>query len=115
MQSHVAPESGSPDKNSLDSNAFDSNSPVVYDPVSPEAHLDPYPIYQQLRDHHPLYYIAKHDAWALSRYTDVQEGLRDWETFSSSETFSSGGSSSMESLTRAPPLPPKKKHGQCLC
>ena len=75
MQSHVAPGSGSPD----------TNSPVVYDPVSPEAHLDPYPIYQQLRDHHPLYYIAKHDAWALSRYTDVQEGLRDWETFSSSE------------------------------
>ena len=35
------------------------------------------------------------------------------ETFSSSETFSSGGSSSMESLTRAPPLPPKKKHGLC--
>jgi len=78
MQSQGAPESSSPDMNSPD-----SSSSVVYDPVSPEAHLDPYPIYQQLRDHHPLYYVAEHDVWALSRYTDVQEGLRDWETFSS--------------------------------
>ena len=62
-----------------------SSSPIVYDPVSPEAHLNPYPIYQQLRDHQPLYYVAEHDVWALSRYTDVQEGLRDWETFSSAE------------------------------
>ena len=90
MQSDGEAGLSNSDTNSLHSNTFDldnpdSPSPVVYDPVSPEAHLDPYPIYQHLRDYQPLYYIAEHDAWALSRYTDVQEGLRDWETFSSAE------------------------------
>jgi len=57
----------------------------IYDPVSPEAHEDPYPMYARLRDEHPLYYVAEHDVWALSRYADVKSALRDWETFSSAE------------------------------
>ena len=80
MQSH-----GEAESSSLDSSSPVSKSQAIYDPVSPEAHLDPYPIYQQLREHHPLYYVAEHDVWALSRYTDVQEGLRNWEAFSSAE------------------------------
>ena len=72
MQSHA--EAG---LTRFDSNSPNSKSPVVYDPVSPEAHLDPYPIYQQLRDHHPLYYIAKHDAWATcSSLTKVEAQMR---------------------------------------
>ena len=57
----------------------------VYDPVSVQSHEDPYPAYARLRDEFPLYYIARHDVWALSRYADVRDALRDWETFSSAQ------------------------------
>ncbi len=57
----------------------------VYDPVSEESHKDPYPSYEHLREEFPLYYIARHDVWALSRYADIKNGLRDWETFSSAK------------------------------
>lgn len=57
----------------------------MYDPVSLQAHEDPYPLYARLRDDFPLYYIREHDVWALSRYTDVRQGLRDWELFTSAE------------------------------
>jgi cytochrome P450 len=58
---------------------------VRYDPVSHEAHENPYPIYERLRDEAPLYYVEPHDVWALSRYADVRDALRDWETFSSAQ------------------------------
>ena len=58
---------------------------LVYDPVSPEAHADPYPIYARLRDEAPLYFVEPHNVWALSRYADVQGALRDWEVFSSAQ------------------------------
>lgn len=57
----------------------------IYDPVSPESHENPYPAYARLRDEFPLYYVAAHDVWALSRYADVKQGLRDWELFSSAQ------------------------------
>ena len=57
----------------------------VYDPVSEESHENPYPSYGRLREEFPLYHVARHDVWALSRYTDIKEGLRDWETFSSAK------------------------------
>lgn len=57
----------------------------VYDPVSSQSHRNPYPAYERLRDEFPIYYIARHDVWALSRYADVKQGLRDWETFSSAQ------------------------------
>lgn len=60
-------------------------SDPVYDPVSPQSHEDPYPAYARLRDEFPLYYIENHDVWALSRYADVKQGLRDWELFSSAQ------------------------------
>ena len=57
----------------------------LYDPVSEQAHVNPYPLYERLRDEHPLYYVPEHDVWALSRYADIKAGLRDWETFSSAQ------------------------------
>lgn len=57
----------------------------IYDPVSSLSHENPYPAYERLREDFPLYYIARHDVWALSRYADVKQGLRDWETFSSAQ------------------------------
>ena len=57
----------------------------VWDPTSEQSHELPYPAYARLRDEFPLYYCAAHDVWALSRYDDVRDGLRDWETFSSAQ------------------------------
>lgn len=57
----------------------------IYDPVSAQSHEDPYPAYARLRDEFPLYYIERHHVWALSRYADIREALRDWETFSSAQ------------------------------
>ena len=60
-----------------------SDSDVYYDPYDFEIDTDPYPIWKRLRDEAPLYYNAKHDFFALSRYDDVEPGLRDWETYRS--------------------------------
>lgn len=61
------------------------HGPLIYDPVSPESHEDPYPVYARLRDEAPLFFIEQHNVWALSRFADVRDALRDWETFSSAQ------------------------------
>lgn len=56
---------------------------LYYDPYNPEIDKDPYPVWKRLRDEAPLYYNEKYDFYALSRFDDVFEALRDWETYSS--------------------------------
>ncbi|MBI3246390.1 MAG: cytochrome P450 [Deltaproteobacteria bacterium] len=56
-----------------------------YNPLSPEAIENPYPYYAYLREHAPVYWIAPLQAWALSRYADVDFALRNPQIFSSSE------------------------------
>jgi cytochrome P450 len=55
---------------------------VAYDPFSPEAMTDPYPLYRELREHAPVYRLEQYDAWALSRFAEVWEVLEDRERFS---------------------------------
>ena len=52
-------------------------SAPYYDPYDFEIDNDPHPVWKQLRDECPLYYNDKHDFWALSRWDDVEAGLRD--------------------------------------
>lgn len=59
--------------------------PDFYDPTSERVHEDPYALYERLREEFPLYYCSSQDVWALSRYADVRDALRDWETFSSAQ------------------------------
>lgn len=59
--------------------------PEIWDPVSAQSHEDPYPAYARLREEYPLYYLRAHHAWALSRYADVRDALRDWESYSSAQ------------------------------
>jgi cytochrome P450 len=54
---------------------------ICYDPYKVEIIADPYPVYRQLREEAPLYHNAEHDFYALSRFEDVERGLRDRETF----------------------------------
>jgi cytochrome P450 len=45
---------------------------------------DPYEIYRQLREQHPVAFSPAHGGfWLLSRYDDVKSALHDWTTFSS--------------------------------
>lgn len=59
------------------------SSSVYYDPFDVGINADPYPTYQRLRDEAQIYYNEQYDLWALSRHTDVEQGLVDWQTFSS--------------------------------
>ena len=64
--------------------------------TTPAVFADPYPAYQQLRDHTPLNYLGLPPgtipgidepirAWAFMKYDDVYGALRDHDTFSSED------------------------------
>jgi cytochrome P450 len=57
---------------------------VRWDPWDPALFRDPYPTFKRLRDEAPLYRNDEHDFWALSRFEDVERGLKDPATYSSS-------------------------------
>jgi len=58
---------------------------ISYDPYNVEIDADPYPTYRRLRDESPLYYNERFDFWALSRFTDVDDALRDVDNLSSAK------------------------------
>ena len=60
-------------------------APLVYSPFSKAIFDDPYPVYRRLRDEAPVYRDPDDRWWVLSRFDDVAEALRDWQTFSSSQ------------------------------
>jgi cytochrome P450 len=49
-----------------------------------QALLDPYPLWRELRDLGAAVYLTKYGFWALPRYAEVRDALRDWRTFTSS-------------------------------
>ncbi|EUA08607.1 cytochrome P450 family protein [Mycobacterium kansasii 732] len=59
---------------------------LYYDPYDVSIAADPYPTYARLRDEAPLYYNERYNFWALSRHSDVEKALSDWETFSNSRS-----------------------------
>jgi cytochrome P450 len=61
-----------------------SEAPVEFDPFSDVYFDDPYDMYRRLRDEAPVYHSERYGFWALSRYDDVVEAHKDWQTFSSS-------------------------------
>ena len=56
---------------------------LEYDPASRAAAQDPEPSMAPARDHSPVFYLAAHDAWRVTRYADIAKVLADPETFSS--------------------------------
>ena len=60
-----------------------SGAAPVYDPFAELGVEDPYPLYARLREEAPAYHNRDRAFWALSRFEDVQEAARNWETFSS--------------------------------
>jgi cytochrome P450 len=55
---------------------------VDYNPFMDEILDDPHPVYKQLRDEAPAYYIDEFDSWALSRFEDIWEQSGDAKSYS---------------------------------
>jgi cytochrome P450 len=49
---------------------------VQYNPFTPEALANPYPMYRELREHAPMYRSELMDGWVLTRYEDVLAVLK---------------------------------------
>lgn len=60
-----------------------SDSDLYYDPFNVEIDKDPYPVWRRMRDEAPLYYNERFDFFALSRFTDVDQALIDWDNYRS--------------------------------
>jgi cytochrome P450 len=56
-----------------------------FDLYSPLIDADPFPYYAELRANYPCYWSDGAQLWILSRYHDIAEAARDWETFSSAQ------------------------------
>jgi cytochrome P450 len=63
-----------------------TESAVYYDPYDAGIVAQPYPVYARLREEAQLYYNAKYDFWALSRHSDVEKALANWQTFSNARS-----------------------------
>ena len=50
---------------------------IEVDLLSQEAIANPYPLYQQLREHDPVHWDGRLNGWVLTRYADIQACLRD--------------------------------------
>lgn len=57
--------------------------PFDFDPYAIGVQENPYPYYAVLRREHPLYWCAKANTWALSRYEDIFMACSDPARFSS--------------------------------
>src|SRR5713101_3000489 len=57
----------------------------AFDLYSPEIDADPFPYYEILREQYPCCWSESGKLWILSRYDDIVQATRDWETFSSSQ------------------------------
>jgi cytochrome P450 len=73
---------------------------VYYDPYDWDIDTDPYPVWKRLRDEAPLYYNAKYDFYALSRFDDVERASVDWRT------YRSGKGSVLEIIRSGIEIPP---------
>ena len=51
--------------------------PLPFNPRSPSFRANPYPTYDYLRTHHPIYYRTERKDWVLTRYADIVEVLKN--------------------------------------
>src|ERR1700736_4209310 len=79
----------------------------LYDPFSLETQLDPYPSYARLLEHAPVYRNPERGFYALSRYADVQDAFRDWQTYSSAGGVTVDDLLELTGPSFRPPPPPR--------
>lgn len=63
-----------------------NDADVYYDPYDLDIAADPWPTYALLREEAPLYHNERYRFWAISRHSDVEKAIADWETFSNSRS-----------------------------
>lgn len=64
--------------------------------LDPDNWHDPYPFYEALREHAPVFYDSKLDCFLVSRYEDAFEIMRDDETYSFELAFKDYASGHLE-------------------
>jgi cytochrome P450 len=71
---------------------------LEFNPYDRDYGVDPYPLYERLREEAPVFHNPQMKFWALSRYDDVVTAHRD------AATFSSAGGVTIEGAEAAMPL-----------
>jgi len=56
-------------------------SDLYYDPYNVDLNMNPFPVFERMREEAPLYYNEQHDFYALSRFEDVNKAVINHETF----------------------------------
>jgi cytochrome P450 len=74
---------------------------VEYNPFSEEVMADPHPVYRRLREEAPVYRLADHACWALSRFEDVWNASMDAKSYSVAR-----GTTPSQLLTKIQPVTP---------
>ena len=75
---------------------------VEYNPFSDEiVKGDPLPIYKQLRDEAPAYYLEQYDTWVLSRFEDIWKASGDMKNLTAEQ-----GTTAAHLLTKVQPVTP---------
>ena len=59
-----------------------------YNPLSPDVQANPFPYYAFLRHNHPAAWLEPTQAWAISRYRDVDAAIKNPQVFSSAQWLS---------------------------
>lgn len=69
-----------------DTNAA-SGCPVLhgFHPMRPDQIVDPFPLLAKARREVPVFYLAEHDEWYVTRYADVEQVLADTDVYSSAK------------------------------
>jgi cytochrome P450 len=62
-----------------------SQDTTVWDPFDERFIEDPFPAYARMREEFPVYHNQERGFYALSRWDEVVEANKDWETYSSAE------------------------------
>lgn len=65
---------------------------IVFNPYVRGFYDNPRPLYRRMRDESPVHWSPEIKFWALSRYDDVRDALRNWKVFSVAQGTSGPGS-----------------------
>lgn len=77
-----------------------------FDPRKATSHDDPFPLYAELLEHHPIHRAESGDLWVVSRYDDVRSTILDDGLFSSASGIVPSGFLALKPMiiTTDPPL-----------
>jgi cytochrome P450 len=62
-----------------------TDTAIVFNPFQAGRDVDPYPLYDRMREDAPVYHDPVHELFAVTRFDDVQAISRDWTRFSNAQ------------------------------